>query len=443
MSDILWLSFVLLVLSLLFRIDFVYYIVYVCAGILILSRFVSPRMLKRLKVHRSFIDHAFLGELVAVTLTISNESILPIPWVQVAESNAPNLAIGRAVRHAFPLGGKGSRAIEYEVKPMRRGFYRLGPLLFTIGDLFGFAEKQARFGPGFLTVYPQIIPLTGITLDSRMPFGTIPSKQRLFEDPIRPIGVRRYRAGDSLRIINWKVSAHAEELLVNTFEPAISLETAIVLNLNQTSYSHRFKHDGPEWAIVVAATLAAHLVSRRQSVGLATNGLDPLLQKAGSEDDALEFDTDSGRLTIRNTDRRTNDSEHLRRPLSQSIPPPIPPRPGRTHLIKVLEQLARIESAETVPFHTWLPASCHNLSWGNTILVITPDADERLCRSIHQLLRSGYSPLLIIVDPFIGFGEIRRRAVQLGFPAFRVINEKDLRTRFGGPINSYKVARPV
>ena len=112
---------------------------------------------------------------------------------------------------SIPCGQRERVTISYQLHCRRRGYYPVGPLQLASGDLFGFVDVQGRdVGQQFLTVYPRIIPLVGLALPSRLPFGTLASNQRLFEDPARLRGLREYQSGDSQRRINWKASAHSE-----------------------------------------------------------------------------------------------------------------------------------------------------------------------------------------------------------------------------------------
>jgi uncharacterized protein (DUF58 family) len=414
MSDLTVLIITLLLLALLLRIDFIFYIVYVLAGVYLWSRWATPRAFRHLQFERTFTDHAFLRERIDVRLHIRNTGRLPLPWVQISESVPPELSSGAVPSYAFALRGGGAARFTYQVQATRRGYYRLGPLHFRSGDLFGWQEELARSVPSYLTVYPRIIPLSELGLLSRLPFGTIKSQQRLFEDPARPAGVRDYRSGDSLRQINWKVSAHGDNLVVRTLQPAISLETAILLNLDLADYDRRTRYSAPEWAIELAASLATYLVNQKQAVGLMTNGTDPLLQQRGKETKALTFDETSGRLLA------GVENEH---PL---LPAPISPHTGRAHLMKILELLARVEAARTVRFTTWMPRACLPLSWGVTILAIAPHGDDAVCQGLHRLVRSGFNPILIVTAPTHKFGEVSARAHHFGFTAYHVTDEKDL-----------------
>jgi len=411
---------VLLVVAFLLRLEFIFYIAYVCIGIYALSRWAVPHALKQLRIRRQFTDHAFLGETITVHLRWHNIGRLPLPWVEYTESIPPGLRIGEPVQQVFTLAGRQERDSSYQVLAGRRGYYCLGPLRLTVGDLFGLVGgKKGYLESDYLTVYPKIVPLTRLGLPSRLPFGTIASRQRLFEDPARPMGVRDYHAGDSQRHINWKVSAHTDHLLVKRFQPAISLETAVLLNLHKADYQQRDWLFHAEWAITTAASLAAHLIEQRQPAGLITNGIDPLLRSGDAEE--LQFNEDSGRLMQQQESESSPPTS-----LPPPIPPPIPPRNGRDHLMKILERLARIESDSTVPFNQWAVTACLNLSWGVTILAITPNGDEATCHALHRLVRSGFNPILIVVEGDHNFGLVRERARRLGFRAYNVTSSSNL-----------------
>ncbi len=414
MNQYLWLLLLLLGVAFLLRVDFIFYILYVAAGVFAWSRWYADRALQNLSGVRHYRRRAFLGETVAIRLSLTNKSRLALPWVEFHESVPPELRLGQATRQVVTLRGRQTADFTYHVKAQQRGYYQLGPLRLSTGDLFGLArQRYGTLPPDHLTIYPRIIPLAHLGLPSRLPFGTVASRQRLFEDPARPMGVREFRSGDSLRRMNWKASAHTQKLLVRTFQPAISLETAILLDLNSTAYERRERYAATEWAIVVAASLAAHLTDARQSVGLMSNGIDPLRVR----EETHEFDEVTGRLLFH--------APADKGPAAY-MATPIVPRNGRPHLMKILEQLARVEPAETMPFAEWAPAAGVGLNWGVTILAITARGDARVAKVLHRMARAGFNPILIAVEPDANFSLVRERGRRLGFQAFNVSDRRDL-----------------
>jgi uncharacterized protein (DUF58 family) len=405
---------ILLLLAFFLRVDFIFYVIYVSAGVYAWGRWLMPRAVKNLHSARQYARNSFWGEDVPVTIQLTNQGRLPLPWVQVQESVAVQLKHGEPLHQVVSLARGQTAEFHYKVIARRRGYYQLGPLRLTTGDLFGIHPELVAFLPAdYLTVYPRLTPLTQLGLPSRLPFGTVASHQRLFEDPARPMGIRDFRSGDSMRQINWKASAHTRQLMVKTFQPAISLETAVLLNLHSADYQFGNRGDVTEWAIEVAASLAAHLVNQRQSVGLITNGIDPLASGQHG------FDETTGRLL------RPSHSVIQADPAA-FMPPAIPPRNGRPHLTKILERLARIETEETVSFTGWAANACLHLNWGVTILTITANGSEAVCQSLHRLVRAGFNPILITVEPDGNFGLVRERARRLGFAAYNVASPRDL-----------------
>jgi len=93
--------------------------------------------------------------------------------------------------------------------------------------------------------------------------------------------------------------------------------------------------------------------------------------------------------------------------------------------MKVLETLARVEFGQEAPFHTWAPGATTHLSWGVTVLAITPRADEATCNMMHRLVRVGFNPVLLVVEGIANFGAVRERARRLGFTAFQIARPAD------------------
>lgn len=379
----------LLLLGVLLRLDFIFYILYVLAGLWLLARFGFQRSLRRLHWQRQFVDHAFLGDQAVVEVMVHHRGRLPLPWLKISDSVPISLFGGDQARVLTSLAPGERFTLRYVLDCNRRGFYTLGPIYLSGGDPLGFFEDIYSLPhEAQLTVYPQIIPLPALNLDSRQPFGVLRSRQRLFEDPARLAGTRDYRTGDSIRRIHWKATAHSDRLQVKKVDPAIALESAILLNLNQDDYHHRSWRGTSEWGIVLAASLAHHLSQAGQAVGLHVHGIDP----------------------------------------HQPNQPPraLPPRPGHAHLMQALEVLAGVTAATMPPTATWLQQAGAGLDWGATLIVIAPQASDACSAALHQLRRRGLDVILLITEPYAHFDLVQRRARQLGFSAFNIAHEGDL-----------------
>ena len=393
MTNLLPFIIVLFFVAAFMRLDFLLYILYIFFGLYLLSRWWMQRAMGQLHFSRTLAtERAFLGERVPVEVEVRNPGLLPLPWIHLRENLPLDLHVPSSVQRVVSLLPHDRERIHYELHGRRRGYYSIGPLFCRAGDPFGVTEltRQSKI-EDHLTVYPRIIPLPGLALPSLFPFGTLPSQQRLFEDPTRVMGVRDYQPGDSPRRIDWKTSASLGQLQVRRYQPATSIEAFIMLNLNTTEYSGRWRFVAPELAITVAASVANQLIEQRQAVGLATNGADPLAAS----------------------------SKHLR----------LSPRKGRGQLMNCLDLLARIQAsdaAEALPFIALLRQASLGLSWGTTLVIITSQEDKALIPALLHLRRRGLLAVLMLVDRDANFHRSKARAQQIGVPAYRIFREQDL-----------------
>lgn len=385
-------ALILFVLASLFKISFIYNVSYVLFGVYVLATLWSQRSLKDLRFRRHYQERALLGDVVEVTLEVENRGWLPVPWLQFHDRLPLALITPPFYRSLVSLTPREIRRFSYELHCRQRGWYQVGPLTVQLGDVFGLSHRQQDFSEGaHLTVYPKILPIDELGLPSKSPFGHLRTKQLLYEDPARVVGVRDYQSGDSLRKINWKVSASAGRLQVKKLEPAMTLETVVLLNVNSTEYTRQYAYGATEMAIVVAASVVNHLVGLRQEVGLLTNGVDPL---------------EPGTAGL---------AGYL-------------PRKGRGQLTSILELLGRLTVVTDRAFWPLVRDEVKRLPWGATLVVVTPRETDELLDSALILQRSGFNVVLIYVDyPNPEVYEIaHQRAATLGLRAYRVWREEDV-----------------
>jgi len=385
----------LLFLAIFLREDFVFLLFYLLLGVYLTSSWWSKRAIKAVTVRRRVTERVFLGEKIKVRFEVHNRGYLPIVWLQLQESLPVQLGRRAPFQKVIHLGARRKLLLEYELEGRKRGYYAVGPMKLYSGDLFGVVEAVKReYPPDHVTVYPKIVPLSKVRLPPSAPIGTLRHRQPIFEDPSRVIGKRDYVSGDSLRKVDWKVTASTGRLQVKKFETSIALDTMIFLNLNAQEYDPRTRFDATELAIVVAASLANWHISQRQAVGLAVNGYDP-----------------SG---------------------VSPAPITIPVRRRRSHLMRLLDLLARVEPSETTPLATSIRRERVSLAWGTTLLVITGSVDETLFAALLQTQRAGMNIVLILVGNVPRSQLIRERARHFGILLYLINNERDMDIWRGG-----------
>ena len=419
MFDLFFLLLFLFGFAVFLRMDWIYYVFYVVGGVWLISHWWTRRSLRKLNVSRRVPTKAFAGETIRSDVNFHNRSRLPIPWLRLQENIPIDLRAVDEYSTIISIGGRSLTKRQFALHCHRRGYYEIGPLNLHTGDLFGFAESSwQETGAHLLTVYPKVYSLADLGLPSLLPFGDIRSPHRLFQDPSRMAGVRPYASGDSMRHIHWRASAHEDTLLVKKFQPSMALSTTIVLDLDRSAYPYREEYGGSEWAVVLAASLASHVAEQRQEIGFLSNGEDP---RSGAEVLA------------------------------------IPARNGRGHLMGILEVLARIQLRQVrnaegdastresgapelkatdgtkekdwispIALPTWLPLRVAHLSWGSTLVVVTPSLTENLIWLLHGMYRRGINVYVLACTLQPQFKRMQEKAEALGVTSHQTIWESDL-----------------
>ncbi len=377
------------------RVDFFFTIIYLFFAAYVLSRAWTRLTMRSLTAQRRYLSRAFPGDEVDVDITLQNRGWLPIPWVEVRESLPPGMISPPYRREVVSIGARATAHLRYTLRCEQRGYYELGPLTMEAGDLLGMiGASQAAVAPEPLIVYPRVVPLERLGLPTHAPHVQLLAPAALFEDPARVRGVRDYQTGDSQRRIHWTASASAGRLLVKQYQPAIARETLVCLDLDRDDYGQRQRYTATELAIVVAASLATHIINHEGlPTGLATRAVDPLLGDGVTPTSARFY---------------------------------LPPRSERAHLMSILEVLARVQVTEEPGFLTLLRQESVRLTFGATITVITGREHEGLLDTLAYLRRAGFAVALILVQPAQTPPDLRGRAQLLGIPVRRVWREQDV-----------------
>ena len=323
-------------------------------------------------------ERAFFGEEVVLTVEVVNDKPLPLAWLEV-EDTIPGGGITLSPAHLAPSHLPGRRVLaillsvrwyqrvrrHYRVTCNQRGYHAFGPASLRTGDVFGFSAQQIDLpGADYLLVYPKIVPLERLGLPARNPFGEVTlRRQWLFEDPMRMVGVREYRPGDSPRRMHWKATARApgQTLQVKLLEPTTTHRLLILLNVSTSSRNWWWQGYDPdvlEAAITTAASVANWASERGLLVGLAANA----------------------------------------RLFHASTPVRIPPSRDPRQLMNVLEALARLVPMPTMPADALVEDESRELAYGTTVVMVTAVASQEILDQLQRLKRAGHQPSLLLIS---------------------------------------------
>jgi len=310
---------------------------------------------------------AFPGEYIELKLRVVNRKLLPLPWIQVNDEIpiefASDISLAPGNRPGFGFLSKAAALLWYTGVSWRhhlhcnkRGYYILGPITVSSGDIFGFYPHSiTKPLIDHIIVYPRIFPITQLGIPSLYPLGETKAERRIFEDPTRVIGVRDYTPHDSLRHIHWKATARHQNLQVKVFEPTTTLKVALFLAVDSFESDGAHNEEDFELGISTAASIANYVTEQGSPVGLFVNTLL----------------VDSG----------------------QSVR--IPPGSGTNQLMNILEAMAKITPRVSGPFEEFMQSERRGLPWGTTFIFVLSRPSESLMGLLTNLRESGHKPLVL------------------------------------------------
>ncbi|MFO0961777.1 MAG: DUF58 domain-containing protein [Phycisphaerales bacterium] len=244
----------------------------------LLSGLISGPMLMRLRTLRQAPRTARVGEPMSVRYWVTNESrLIPVFALSVRELE-PLVGSSAFVQHAGP---RETVVAETVFWPQRRGPMRFGSFRVETVFPFGLVRKSVRFDePSECLVLPRIERLRPGALRSLAQGGVAgPSTSSRPGPGSDFLGVREYRAGDSLRHISWRRSAATGELAVIERSVDAPPRLHVVLDLRRATADLRVDagtqvpRDLEEDAIVLAASLLAQADRDGEETRLSVLGL--------------------------------------------------------------------------------------------------------------------------------------------------------------------------
>jgi uncharacterized protein (DUF58 family) len=385
----------ILLVALILDLGLLAYAMYALLGLLLLSRYVTriwaDSLVAKRECNRLTAD---VGDTVAVIVDISNKGALPVAWCLAEDllprraliHEPPNLRVaGRRVQLSM-LPPRGSRSLRYQLQCNRRGYYQLGPLVLETGDLFGLHRRyRVATKPHFLLVYPRVLPLEGYDVSSRRPIGEVRMTHRLYEDPTRIAGVRRYEAGDPLNRVHWRATARTGELHSKVYQPSSVAGATLLLQYHQEAHAARHEPYRSELAITAAASIAHAVYEMGQQIGLVTNGRDAVdrIRQEGWDYDIRSRDAARAAASMRDT------SERLQ-------PLVVETRRGADQLMRILETLARVELTDGLTLPQLILETSSRLPRDATVIAILPQVTSDDAIALGNLRRNGYAITAIL-----------------------------------------------
>jgi uncharacterized protein (DUF58 family) len=338
--------------------DFLFFLTYLTAAILIGSWLYARRGLTGVRAdYRVVNPRTHVGEVLQAIYRVENHDRFGKPWVELWNESTMHAGLpGRAVG----VPARGARQWLAKVTLTRRGSYRLGALRVRTGDPFGLFTSEMLVGhPTSVVVFPEVVPLPHWRLPPSPVDGTTPVRRRYEAATPLVSSVRPYVHGDAINRIHWLSSARHGELHVKEFDLEQAADLWIALDLDRSTHAGLGTDASVETAVTVAASVALRTLSDNRAVAMTAS---------------------ARRIQVHQPDRG--------------------PRVEQ----KLLHLLANVQADGSTPLAEILAATLLQLRRGMTLCIITGSTDRAWVRGLAALRRRGVAALVILLDrsSFIG-----------------------------------------
>lgn len=161
----------------------------------------------------------------------------------------------------------------------KRGLYDVKELDLTAGDIWFSGEYYSSCkNNARLYVFPAKADLKRIDAPYEQIMGNIQTRKYLQEDPFAFAGIREYQSYDSMKSINWKISAKNNTYMVNVHDATASQAICFLFNADQDTIWHH--DDLLEEGIRIVSTLAGQFLEQGIPVQFITNGKDKITKES-------------------------------------------------------------------------------------------------------------------------------------------------------------------
>mgnify|MGYP003663022119 CR=1 FL=1 len=335
-----------------------------------------------------------IGTRLPVDVTITNHSKLPMLWLLAEDllprwntsAQRPTLAVEGDRIGVLMLWAGESGHLRYSIECHRRGYFQIGPTVLETGDLMGmFRRYRVGSEPQYVTVLPNVKPLSSYEIGSRRPIGEIRVRENVMDDPTRLRGIRRWQPGDPMRSVHWAATARTGVLHSKVYEPSSIAGATLVLDFHVDTMPDRHEPTRSDLAVTAAASIAAWLHESGEPFGLATNGRDAA--------DRIRTEGWAGDHRVRATAQA---SAEMQSESDRRRPVILKADRGPTHYQEIVRTLARLERTDALSLADLLVESESQLSNETTLLVIFQRTNPEATSALIGLSRRGWAVAAII-----------------------------------------------
>lgn len=223
--------------------------VFAClAGPFVMNGWITFTMLRLLNVSRILPERIMAGEPFTTSIQLENRKSWLTIWLMTVTDSVTRGAEWLSPQVLFVrIPSKESRQGHYQLRLSKRGRYQFGPVTVTTRFPLGLVERGNRLDVvDNLLVYPRTGHLTPtwrkMLQNSTELVSDVRTVAGAFNDEMSRI--REYRQGDDPRMIHWRTSARANELMVCEYEESRDRDLLLIIDgwLDSSVNSNEKRH---------------------------------------------------------------------------------------------------------------------------------------------------------------------------------------------------------
>jgi uncharacterized protein (DUF58 family) len=333
-------------------ISFLFFLMYLCAALLLGAWFYARSGLRGVRAGYHVLNpRAHVGEVLQAVYRVENTTRWTKPWIEAwNDSTLPTGLPGRAIG----VQAGASRQWLAKVTLGRRGSYRLGALRVRTGDPFGLFSSEMVVGqPTGVVVFPKVFELPHWRLPPSPVDGSSPSRRRFEAATPLASTIRPYVYGDAINRVHWLSSARHGELQVKEFDLEQAADLWLLLDLDRSAHAGEGESSSVEMAVSSAASIALRTLADNRAVGITAS---------------------ARRLQLLTPDRGTRVEQ------------------------KILHLLANVQADGNQPLAEVVVATLPQLRRGMTLCIVTGSTDREWVRALSGLRRRGVGVVVVLVD---------------------------------------------
>ncbi|GAA0123371.1 hypothetical protein UT300018_26890 [Clostridium faecium] len=201
-----------------------------------------------------------VGDEDEFSLIISNESFIPIPYVEVVNNTFTDL-IKTYKGDAFFLQFNSDKWLKRTITFNKRGIYDFGTTTIKVTDLFNVITSNKNISHKLgVKVYPKIYNIKLFKLSGSEKLENLLNSDSKVEDLTLIKDIRQYRIGDSLKRVHWKISAKQGELYVKNYDYISGTQCNLFLDMKKIDFSNKNEELKEEMMIDFTSSLLKKFV---------------------------------------------------------------------------------------------------------------------------------------------------------------------------------------